>query len=84
MKISIIKGNEKIPLLTQVTKSRTECCAEKKCDRCRFQEGCFRESAARISKFCGGGGGHERSVKHYFPGNTVFHIINERFNNLRK
>ena len=71
MKISIIKGM-KIPLLTRVTKPRTECCAEKKCDRCRFQEGCFPKSAVQISKFCrggGGGGGHERSVKHYFPGN---------------
>ena len=56
MKISLIKGNEKIPLLTRVAKSRTECCTEKTCDSCRFQEGCFRKSAVRISKFCGVGG----------------------------
>ena len=55
MKISLIKGNEKIPLLTRVTKSRTECCAEKKCDRCRFQEGCFRKSAAGFQSFEGVG-----------------------------
>ena len=51
---------------------------------CRFQEGCFRKSAVRISKFCGGGGGGEVMKGQW---SIIFHVIfhiSEHFNNSRK
>ena len=74
MKISIIKGNEKIPLLTRVTKPRTECCAQKNATDAVFKKVVFVKVLSGFQSFPkggggGGGGGHDRSVKHYFPGN---------------
>ena len=60
MKISIIKGNEKIPLLTRVTKSSTECCAENKCV---FKKVVFVKVLSGFQSFAGwGGGGGEGKV----------------------
>ena len=75
MKISIIKGM-KIPLLTRVTKLRTECCAEKNIRQVLFSRRLFfLKVLSGFKTFAGGegGGGHERSVKHYFF-QEIFHI----------
>ena len=62
MKISLIKGNEKIPLLTRVTTSRTECCAEKNTTDAVFKKVVFVKVLSGFQSFAGGGGGgRERS-----------------------
>ena len=61
MKISIIKVNEKIPLLTRVTKSRTECCTEKNATGAVFKKVVFVKCCPDFKVFGGGGGGGWRS-----------------------
>ena len=55
------------------TKPRTESCAEKNwekmSDRYGLQEGCFRKSTVRISKFFSRN--HGRNIKYYFPSNVL-------------
>ena len=80
MKISIIKGNEKIPVLTRATKSRTECCAEKKCV---FKKAVFIKVLSGFQSFAGGGGGEVMKGQRSIIFQVIFHI-NEHFNNFRK
>ena len=82
MEISVIKGNEKIPFWSQVTKTGTESYAEKNCDdrqRYRLQLGQFRKSTVRNSKFpC-----ETMQDKSNINFQVMFYI-DEDFNNPRK